>query len=90
MGIGIAIKSLWETGTLENDEEVIMINPELLEVWAKINNGKLKKNTEQGISDNKGGSSIRKKYETPKVEVVNDKEKLEEMTKKLRGEDNQR
>jgi len=55
MGIGTAIKSLWNSETIENPKEIIMVNPLLVQAWANIEKSKLTVEVKKGANSAKGG-----------------------------------
>ena len=90
MGLVIAVKSLWNSETIENYEEIIMFNPELVQAWANIENGKLKKRVTEAVNSAKGGSTLKKQYETPKINLNQTKSNtrtLQDMTDILKGKE---
>jgi len=87
MGIGIAIKRLGNKETIEDDNEIIMFDPVLVQALVNIENSDLIKEVKKGANSAKGGkSSSLKKYKTPEVEIIEqgktnvNKRSLEDMT----------
>lgn len=93
MGMLKALSSVFATGIdiNENNEEIIMINPALIETWKKIESGKLKKEVEKGTNNNSnGGNSFKKGYKAKEnSKNTNNKtsRSLEEMTNILEGKE---
>lgn len=88
-GIFKALGRFGNTETINFDnEEIIILHPDLVKVWDNIENGKLKKEAENAVNvtgaskKTKGG--LKKKYETPTVAIEEmTPEKLEKMKKIL-------
>lgn len=94
-GMAKAITRFGNTETIEYSDEIIIVDPILISVLEKIDNGKLKKDAEDAVNttggSKKGKNGIRKKYEAPTIEVEEmSPEKLEKMIKTLNGEDKER
>ena len=94
-GIIQALKQLGNSEVInDNNQEVVILDPALIEALEKVENGKLLKETTSPISS-KGGSkkgklnsNMKKKYEAPTMEVKEmSSEKLEEMRKILEGKE---
>lgn len=89
MGLGKILSALFATGEDVQDYSDVKLSPEQEEALASVESAAT--NVEEPINKESKVKGLRKKYEAPKVAVIDKQvpEKLEEMTKILKGKKSQ-